>query len=78
MNSILNELVGSICLVYIDDIIVFGQNSRQHKENLEIVLNRLKDFDIKIKPAKCKIGYKKIEFMGYIVSGTEVDDSLKR
>ena len=77
MNHILGELVGEKCLVYIDDIIVFGKTLDEHVNNLDVVLERLEKYHFYIKPKKCKIGFRKINFMGFVVSqeGIEMDQS---
>lgn len=36
MNSVLTVLIGNICFVYLDDIII-GENLKQHVENLNTV-----------------------------------------
>ncbi len=53
MNMILSDLVGVKCLVYIDDIIVFGKDEAEHYENLKAVLQRLKEHGVVVKPKKC-------------------------
>ena len=47
MHHILAKLVGKICLVYIDDVIVFGKDEEKHNKNLETVLQRLTEFNVK-------------------------------
>ena len=68
MHHILAELVGKICLVYIDDVIVFGKDEEEHDRNLETVLQRLTKFNVKLKPKKCKVGFEKTGFLGFVVS----------
>lgn len=48
MNTILKELIGKCCLVYLDDIIIFGSSLQQHIENLDKVLTRLTEANLKI------------------------------
>lgn len=50
MDKILGDLIGKSCFVYIDDIIVFGKDEEDHYNNLEKVLARLEEHDLKIKP----------------------------
>ena len=37
------------------------------------VLQRLEDFGVAIKPKKCKIGFSKTEYMGYMVGSERVE-----
>ena len=69
MNHILSDLIGTACMVYIDDIIIFGKDETEHDKNLERVLQRLRTHGIRIKPKKCKIAFTKLQFMGYVISG---------
>ena len=41
MDRALQGLIGKHCLVYLDDIIIFGTIIQEHNENLAIVLERL-------------------------------------
>ena len=41
------------CLVYIDDIIVYGTTFEQHLERIDEVLSTLQNAGFKLKPDKC-------------------------
>lgn len=41
-------------LVFIDDLIVFSATLEEHEERLLRVLQRLKDYGLKLSPEKCK------------------------
>ena len=56
------------CLVYIDDILVFGSTSEEHNRRLRHVLQRLASAGLVLKPSKCRFGITKTEFPGYVVS----------
>ena len=43
----------SQCLVYLDDVIVLGCTFMDHLQNLQIVLQRLRESGLKLKPSKC-------------------------
>lgn len=43
MDNVLKELVGKICLVYLDDIIIFATSLQEHMDNLEKVFERLRE-----------------------------------
>ena len=73
MHMVLKELIGECCLVYMDDIIIYGKDEATHWANLATVLGRLSEYNIAIKPKKCRIGFSKTEYMGFIVGKDGVE-----
>ena len=71
MDRLLGDLK-HICLVYLDDIIVRGKGVDNCLENLRIVVERIKDKGLKLKPKKCNFFHKSVNFLGHIVSGEGV------
>ena len=69
MDLVLRGLNLEICLVYLDDIVVFGTTPEEHLERLTKVLERLRQANLKLKPSKCKLMQKQVVFLGHIVSG---------
>ncbi|KRY16906.1 Retrovirus-related Pol polyprotein from transposon, partial [Trichinella britovi] len=55
MENALRGLTFKGCLVYLDDIIVYGRTEEEHLERLEGVLSRLQSVGLKIKPEKCQL-----------------------
>jgi hypothetical protein len=55
MNRVLHGLIGKICFVYIDDIIIFSSSVHEHAAHLELVMARLAEAGLHIKASKCKI-----------------------
>ena len=68
MNNVLAGLIGKICLVYLDDIIVFGKSLEDHLEKLEIVFKRLSSCNLKIQLDKCEFLKREAEFLGHVVT----------
>ena len=68
MNLTLAGLQFSNCLVYIDDVIVLGRNFEDHLANLCLVLGRLREAGLRIKPSKCALFQKQVLYLGHIVS----------
>lgn len=54
MNRMLAGLQGSVCLVYLDDIIIFGKSLEEHFQNVSKVFERLREYNFKVQPEKCK------------------------
>lgn len=68
MNNILGEYIGTICFVYLDDIIIIGKNLKEHIQNLTKVLKRLAEFNLKIQLDKCEFMKRETEFLGHVIT----------
>ncbi len=68
-DEVLRGLAPHICMVYVDDIIVFGKTMAEFVANLRTVFDRLRKHRISLKAAKCKLGLKEVEYCGHIVNG---------
>ena len=56
------------CLVYIDDVIVFGSTFEEELARLDEVFSRLQSTKLKLKPSKCSLFQHEVEFLGHVVS----------
>jgi len=72
MSLIMAGLNFSICLIYLDDIIVFSSDLDTHLERLALVLRRLDAANLKLKPSKCHLLQKEVNFLGHLVSGAGI------
>lgn len=68
LESILHDLIGVACFIYLDDIVVFGQNEVEHLHNLELIFERFRKHKLTIKPSKCKFLQPSVQLLGYIIS----------
>ena len=50
MDLVLSGLNLEVCLVYLDDIVVYSKSVKQHLERLDAVLTRLEQAGLKLKP----------------------------
>ena len=75
METVLSGLHWEICLVYLDDIIVYGKSFEEMINNLDQVLRRFADAGLKLKPRKCQLFKKEVEFLGHVIneSGVSTD-----
>ena len=73
MDMVLHGLSYEICLVYIDDIIIFSNTFEEQLRRLGAVLQRLRRAKLKLKPSKCKLLQRKVEFLGHTISAAGVE-----
>ena len=68
MECVLAILVGEECLIYLDDITVFSFKIKEHILRLSRVFQALCDAGLQLKPSKCYLALKQVQFLGHIVS----------
>ncbi len=61
MDAILSNLSKTKC--YLDDIIIHGSNLEECRKNVRKVLERLREFNVKINEQKCKFFEQSVEFL---------------
>jgi len=72
MEKVLQGLLSKICLVYLDDIIIFGKNFDEMLNNLKIVFLRLRSSNLKINFKKCNLFKKNVRYLGHIISSNGI------
>jgi len=55
-------------LVYLDDIIVVGCTFKEHLQNQGVVLQKLREAGLQLKPSKCAVCRESMSYLGHIVS----------
>ena len=68
MQNTLGELNLTYCIIYLDDVIVFGRTEEEHLECLWVVLERFREFNLKLKPSKCSFFQNEIVYLTHHVS----------
>ena len=68
MQIVLAGLLWSICLCYIDDIIIYANSQQQLLHRLDTVLTRLAENGLKVKANTCILFPQEIPFLGHVVS----------
>mgnify|MGYP003467003963 CR=1 FL=1 len=79
-QTTINEVIKGIQGVraYQDDLIVFGKSSDEHRRNLKQLLERLKQFNVKINASKSIFGVQKIKYLGYCIDRNGITPDQER
>ena len=72
MTHIIRCFEWSICLVYIDDLILFSHTFDEHLQHIEQVFKRLRDANVRLKPSKSHFMKPEVEYLGHVVSAAEL------
>ena len=78
MNQILHDFLDAFCVVYLDDILIYSEDSIQHLDHVRQVLERLKINQLFAKLEKCLFSTNRIDFLGYIISDMGIEMDPKR
>ena len=73
MELVMSGLTYDVCLVYLDDILVFSKTFDEHLDMLATVFDRLDCYSLKLKPSKCSLFQRKVSFLGHVISGQGIE-----
>ena len=75
MVKILGELNWKEAVVYLDDILIFSKDKKEHLQRIKNVFQKIKESGLRINPEKCQFLVEKTKFLGYVISkdGIETD-----
>ena len=65
METCLGDLQLNLCLIYLDDVVVFSKMMKEHLILLRVVFEKLKEAGLKLKPSKCNFLKKSLTYMGH-------------
>ena len=68
MQNTLGELNLTYCVIYLDDVIIFGHMEEEHLEHLRVVFERFCEFNLKLKPSKCSFFQSEIMYLALHIS----------
>ena len=72
MTMILEKVIsryGSLAFCYIDDVIIATETLKDHLVRLKEVLTCLRVAGLKLKPGKCEILKKSVQYLGRVIDG---------
>jgi hypothetical protein len=77
MHKVLAQENWEKCLIYIDDVLIYGRSAEEHYQRLRSVLQRIREAGLKLSPEKCTFMQQEVEFLGHIISqnGLKTSDS---
>ena len=74
MQKVLAGLGGveAFCSVFIDDVLVFSDTMDEHIEHLRQIFQRLRRYNLKLHPGKCKFARPSVEYLGHVISAAGI------
>ena len=78
MNLMLEKENWEICLIYLDDVMIFGRTFEEHLQRVACVLKRVEDSGLKLSPMKCNFFAKNLQFLGHVVNSDGIKPDPKK
>nr|GFA92342.1 hypothetical protein [Tanacetum cinerariifolium] len=74
MNRVCKPYLDKFVIVFIDDILIYSKEEKEHEEHLKAILELLKKEELYAKFSKCEFWIPKVQFLGHVIDS---QDSLK-
>ncbi|GJR07682.1 putative reverse transcriptase domain-containing protein [Tanacetum coccineum] len=75
MNRMCKPYLDKFVIVFIDDILIYLKNKKEHEEHLKLILKLLKKEELYAKFSKCEFWIPKVQFLSHVIDsqGIHVD-----
>ncbi|GJW70357.1 putative reverse transcriptase domain-containing protein [Tanacetum coccineum] len=75
MNRVCKPYLDKFVIVFIDDILIYSRNKKEHEEHLKAILELLKKEELYAKFSKCEFWIPKVQFLSHVIDsqGIHVD-----
>nr|GFA94846.1 putative reverse transcriptase domain-containing protein [Tanacetum cinerariifolium] len=75
MNRVCKPYLDKFVIVFIDDILIYSKDEKEHEEHLKAILELLKKEELYAKFSKCEFWIPRVQFLGHVIEsqGIHVD-----
>ncbi|GJY29935.1 reverse transcriptase domain-containing protein [Tanacetum coccineum] len=75
LSRVCKPYLDKFVIVFIDDILIYSRNEKEHEEHLKTILEMLKKEELYAKFSKCEFWINTVKFLGHVIdsSGIHVD-----
>nr|GEX07712.1 putative reverse transcriptase domain, ribonuclease H-like domain, aspartic peptidase domain protein [Tanacetum cinerariifolium]GEX16415.1 putative reverse transcriptase domain, ribonuclease H-like domain, aspartic peptidase domain protein [Tanacetum cinerariifolium] len=67
MNRVCKPFLDKFMIVFIDDILIYSNNKKEHKEHLKAILELFKKEELYVKFSKCEFWIPKVQFFSHVI-----------
>nr|GFB67448.1 putative reverse transcriptase domain-containing protein [Tanacetum cinerariifolium] len=78
MNPVCKPYLDKFVIVFIDDILIYSKDEKEHEEHLKAILELLKKEELYAKFSKYEFWIPKVQFLGHVIDsqGIHVDPAM--
>ena len=78
INKVLRRLINVIYVIYLNNILIFNEDSTKYRLHVQRILKRLKNYELYINLKKCEFNTDEINFLNFIVFTKKMRMNPKR
>jgi len=78
MNTILKDYINKICVVYLDDVLIFSTSLEEHLQSIKKIFDTLRKWNLKVQFDKCNFLSRETEYLGHILTPEGVKPNPKK
>ena len=78
INKTLSDLIDRICVIYLNNILIFFETQKKHWKHVKLILKRFRQFNLFVKLVKCRFMIISMKFLNYIVNNHEMSMNFNR
>nr|GFC87570.1 hypothetical protein [Tanacetum cinerariifolium] len=75
MNRVCNPYLDKFVIVFIDDILIYSKDEKEHEEHLKAILELLKKEELYAKFSKCEFWIPKVQLLGHVINSQGIRGS---
>lgn len=72
INRVFRSYLDSFLILLVDDVLISSKSDEEHKKQLSLVLERLKEHRLYANLSKCEFWLHKDKFLGHVIPSKEV------
>jgi hypothetical protein len=78
INNILFDYLNNFYIIYLDNILIYSDDSLQHKIYIRLVLQKLYDIGLQTDIKKYKFNITRTKYLGFIISTNGISIDLEK
>ena len=77
MDRVVDDLQ-DFAAAYLDDLIIYSNTWEDHLKHVRVILQRLREAGLTVKPTKCQFGMERCVYLGHVVGGGTVQPEASK